>query len=281
MDFLEKFNTDDVFFRGIILGMLSKMNETITYTQTGSDQVRTTVYIPFFYSMVGDEPFLQDFYLSYSDCDGKPAFAEGNYDVIPRGILELGSINIDTSAATSKFVRGSYVKEVVKEGGSEMKTFSSYLNPVPLKIQINAKIKADTTLDAFKIQQSVIEILYKRFVYYFSYKNIRIPVQVSLPDAPPDKQPNNFTMSYGSQRGEAITLSFAMDLETYLPQFDLTTERFRGNLMQGGIKLNVEFGTAPADNSTIIKGIGIYALNEDIPGVTGITGSTGVGSSNP
>lgn len=278
MDFLEKFNTDDVFFRGIILGILTKLNDSITYTQTGTDQVRRQVYIPFFYSMVGDEPFLQDFYLSYEDCDGKPAFAEGNYDVVPRGILELTNISIDSSSSTSKFVRGSYVKEVVKDSGSEMVTFSAYLNPIPLRIQIAAKIKVDTTLDAFKVQQNVIELLYKRFVYYFAYKNVRIPVQVTLPDTPPDKQPNNFTMSYGSQRGEAITLSFTMDLETYLPQFDLSTERFRGNLMQDGIRLNVEFGTVPEDNSTIIKGLGIYDIQKDI---TGATGATGSGPSNP
>lgn len=278
MDFLEKYNTDNVFFRGVILGMLSKLNETITYTQTDSSQNVSTIYIPFFYSMVGDEPFLQDFYLSYEDCDGNPAFAEGNYDVIPRGILEINQVRIDTSSSTTKFVRGTYVKEIVKESGSEMKSFSSYLNPIPLSISMNAKIKCDTTLDAFKIQQSVLEILYKRFVYYFAYKGFKIPVQVSLPDAPPDKQPNNFQMSYGSQRGEAITLSFGMDLETYLPQLDLTTERFRGNLMQGGIRLNVELGTVPPDNSTIIEGLGIYDIRNDIKGATG---PTGAGPSNP
>jgi len=278
MNFLEKYNTDDVFFRGIILGLLSKLNETITYTQTNNEQIRSQVYIPFFYSMVGDEPFLQDFYLSYEDCDGKPAFAEGNYDVVPRGIIELGSIRIDTGSATTKFVRASYVKEVVKDAGSEMVTYSSYMNPIPLAISVSGKIKADTTLDAFKIQQSLLEILYKRFIYYFNYKGFRVPVQVSLGDAPPDKQPNNFTMSYGSQRGEAITLSFAMELETYLPQLDLTTERFRGNLMQGGIKLNVELGKAPIDNSTIIQGLGIYDIKKDI---TGVTGATGTASANP
>jgi len=160
MNFLEKYNTDDVFFRGIIIGLLSKLNEAVTYEQTDSDQNVTTIYIPFFYSMVGDEPFLQDFYLSYEDCDGKPAFAEGNYDVIPRGILELGATRIDTGSATTKFVRGSYAKEVEKDTGSEMVTYSSYFYPIPLGISINAKIKADTTLDAFKIQQSVLEILY-------------------------------------------------------------------------------------------------------------------------
>jgi len=258
MDYLEKFNTDNVFFRGVIIGLLSKLNETIVYTQIGSDQIERNIYIPFFYSMVGDEPFLQDFYLSYEDCDGKPAFAEGNYDVVPRGIIELNGISIDSSSATSKFVRGSYVKEVAKENGKEMVTYSSYLNPIPLRIQIDAKIKVDTTLDAFKIQQSVIEILYRRFVYYFNYRNIRIPVQVVLPDSLPNKQPNNFTMSYGSQRGELITLSFSMDLETYLPQFDLSTERFRGNLMQGGIKLNVEFGKVLENDNEIVKGLKKY-----------------------
>lgn len=278
MDFLEKFNTDDVFFRGIILGLLTKLNETITYEQTGSDQVKRTIYIPFFYSMAGDEPFLQDFYLSYEDCNGKPAFAEGNYDVIPRGILELNSVSIDTSGATTKFVRASYVKEVPKDEGSEMVTYSAYMNPIPLRIVINAKIKVDTTLDAFKIQQSTLEILYKRFVFYFNYKNFRVPVQVSLPDSPPDKQPNNFSIGYGTQRGESITLSFSMDIETYLPQLDLTTERFRGNLMQGGIRLNAQFGSVTEDNGTILNGLGIYDLQK---GVTGPVGATGVGSTNP
>lgn len=274
MSFLEKKNTDNVFFRGVILGLLSKLNETITYTQINSEGVVSQIYIPFFYSMVGDEPFLQDFYLSYEDCDGKPAFAEGNYDVVPRGILEIGATRIETSSATTKFVRGSYVKEIEKESGSEMKTFSSYFNPIPLGIQINGKIKADTTLDAFKIQQSLLEILYKRFIYYFEYKGFRIPVQVSLQDSPPDKQPNNFLMSYGSQRGEAITLSFSMDLETYLPQLDLTTERFRGNLMQGGIKLNVEFGITPPDNSGIVEGLGQFGLRNDVLGESSPTGAS-------
>jgi hypothetical protein len=278
MNFLEKYNTDNVFFRGVIIGLLSKLNEVITYEQVGSNQEITKIYIPFFYSTVGDEPFLQDFYLSYEDCDGKPAFAEGNYDVIPRGIIEIGTSRIDTGSATTKFVRGSYAKEIEKETGSEMVTFSSYLYPIPLGISITAKIKADTTLDAFKIQQSVLEILYKRFVYYFDYKGFKIPVQVSLGDSPPDKQPNNFQISYGSQRGEAITLSFSMELETYLPNIDRTTERFRGNLMQGGIKLSVELGTAPPDNSTIISGLEIYDIRKDI---TGVTGATGEAPSNP
>ena len=264
MDFLEKFNTDDVFFRGVILGMLSKFNETITYDQTEEDQSKSLIYIPFFYSLAGDEPFLQDFYLSYEDCDGKPAFAEGNYDVVPRGIIEFSSVSIDSSSATSKFVRASYVKEVEKGDGSEMVTYSSYLNPIPLKIQMAVKIKVDTINEAMKVQQSVIEILYKRLTYRFTYKGMPIPVRVTLPDAFPDKQPNNFSFGYGTSNGEGITLSFSVDIETYLPQLDLTTERFRGNLMQGGIRIRTEFGKTPPDNSSIINGLNEFPSDHNI-----------------
>jgi hypothetical protein len=264
MDFLEKFNTDNVFLRGVILGLLSKLNEKITYDQIEKDQSVTQIFIPFFYSLAGDEPFLQDFYLSYEDCDGKPAFSEGNYDVVPRGILEMGSIRIDSSSSTSKFVRGSYVKEIAKENGSEMVTYSSYINPIPLSIDISAKIRVDTVNEAFKVQQSTIETLYKRFIYHFEYKGIRIPVQVSIPDSFPDKQPNNFSFGYGTTSGEGITLSFSMSLETYLPQLDLTTERFRGNLMQGGIKIKVDFGTVPNDNSSIITGLNTPDIDSTI-----------------
>ena len=263
MNFLEKFNTDDVFFRGVILGLLSKLNEEITYDQVNEDQVKSKIYIPFFYSLAGDEPFLQDFYLSYETCDGKPAFAEGNYDVIPRGILEVSTIGIDAASSTSRFVRASYVKEVEKETGSEMVTYSAYTNPIPLNISITAKIKVDTINEAFKVQQSTLETLYKRFVYYFSYKGFKIPVQVSLPEAPPDKQ-QNFSFGYGTLRGEAITLSFNMALETYLPQVDLSSERFRGNLMQGGIKMKVDIGKAPEDKSVIIQGLGQNPIDKDV-----------------
>ena len=133
--FLEKYNTDEVFLRGLITSLLRSLNDKLRYIQINDQQEVLEVFIPFFYSMVGDEPFLQDFYLSYEDCNGKPAFAEGNYDVIPRGIIEIGSTRIDSGSATTKFVRGSYVKEVEKEEGSEMVTFSSYFNPIPLNIQ--------------------------------------------------------------------------------------------------------------------------------------------------
>jgi hypothetical protein len=260
MNFLDKFNSDDIFFRGLIIGMLKSLNEKITYFQTTSGGKIQEIYIPFFYSLAGDESFLQDFYINYGDCDGNPAFAEGNYDVIPRGILEYSGSRVNTASSTNKYVRGTYEKEIMQDsGGSEMRAYSAYLSPIPIDATFNLKIKVDTTTDALKIQARVIEILFKNFIYYFEYNGFRIPVQVSLPDTVPEKTPNQFNFSYGSTRGEGITLSLSVNTETYLPQLDMSTERFRGNLMQGGIKVKTELGAVPDDNSTILKGITILS----------------------
>lgn len=262
MNFLDKFNSDDIFFRGLIIGLLRSMNEKITYFQTSSSGKIQEIYIPFFYSLAGDESFLQDFYLNYGDCDGNPAFAEGNYDVIPRGIIEYTGSRITTSSSTNKYVRGTYEKEIPQEsGGSEIKAYSAYLSPIPIDATFALKIKVDTATDALKIQARTIEVLFKNFIYYFQYNGFRVPVQVSLPDQIPDKNPNQFSFSYGSTRGEGITLSLSVNVETYLPQIDTTSIRFRGNLMQGGIKVKTELGVVPADNSTILQGIQTLSEN--------------------
>jgi hypothetical protein len=142
-----------------------------------------------------------------------------------------------------------------------MRAYSAYLTPIPIESTFNLKIKVDTNTDAMKIQARVIEVLFKNFVYYFEHNGFRIPVQVSLPDQLPEKTPNQFNFSYGSTRGEGITLSISVNTETYLPQIDTSTERFRGNLMQGGIRVKTELGVVPPDNSTILKGIDTLSEN--------------------
>lgn len=256
MNFLEKYNRDEIFFRGLIIGLLSSLNNRITYYQTTDSGDEVEIFIPFFYSLAGDEPFLEDFYLNYGDCNGNPAFAEGNYDVVPRGIIEYSGSIINTSSSTNKYVRGTYEKEITQStGGSEMKAYSSYLAPIPIISTFSIKIKVDTIADSLKIQARTIELLFQNFVYYFEYTGFRVPVQISLPASFPEKTPNQFIFSYGSTRGEGVTLSFSVSAETYLPQIDKSSERFRGNLMQGGIKLGTKFGIVSPTDPTILTGI--------------------------
>ena len=268
MDFLNKQNHDNVFWRGLLVGLISVLNEKITIPQIGKDNLLREIFIPFFPTLAGDEPFIQDNFLDYGDCDGNPAFAEGNYDVIPRGIIEMGACQIVTSSSTNKYVRATYTKEIPNgEDGAEMKSYSSYLAPIPLSQSFNIRIKVDNELEAFKIQQRVVEVLFKNFIYYFEYNGMRIPAQGSLPDTPGDRN-RIFNYSYGSNK-ESIIIGFNISVETYLPQLDLSSERFRGNLMQGGIKLKTSIGNSitESDGSVILKGID-FTNNETVVNYT-------------
>jgi hypothetical protein len=229
--FLEKFNTDDVFLRGLITSFIRTLNDKVKYIQINDQQEVLEVYIPFFYSMTGDESFLQNFYLQYKNCLTDEPIAEGNYDVIPRGIVTMGTSQIDVQGLGNKFTRMSYTKET-NEG--EMKTFSSFTNSLPLTIQFEITIKIDTLLDAFKIYQSVIQTFYKTYTFSFEYEGFRIPCQVGFPESYESTKQLEFSYNNTPQY---IDFKFSVAMETYFPEKDLTTEKFRGNLMQAGIKI--------------------------------------------
>ena len=272
--FLEKYNVDEVFLRGIILGLLRNLNEKVTYTQINQQQQLLQVYIPFFYSLAGDESFLQDFYMDYLDCDGNSPFAEGNYDIIPRGVISLSGVNIETGSLTNGFVRATYN---VEDQEGNMKAYSSYMTSIPLSMTFDVKLRADTLLDTFKIFQSVIQVFYKVFSFSVEFGGMRIPVQVGFPEQyPNDKQ---LEFSYLNTQ-KYIETNFTILVETYYPQKDLETERFRGNLMQAGIRLNVSLGDSlVGGNSSLFGGVstakgGLPAPVTNLP-VTSISSNSG------
>lgn len=255
--FLHKYNTDNVHSRAVIVGLVNLLNTVVQYDNVLGDTTIDRVTVPFFYSMTGDERFLQDFFLEWSDCV-HPKHADGNYDVIPRGIVTLTSNTINTSAMTHRFVRGTYAKEV----DGQLQTYNAFLNSIPLAMQFDVVIEADTNLDAFKIQQSIIETFYKTQVYSVSYKGFRVPCQVGFPEDYGLEKTFEFTY----QTETKIEIKFTLAVETYMPVIDPTTERNNWNRMTaaGGVGLDInalkettpvifEY-TSPAANGTYLSG---------------------------
>ena len=245
--FLEKYNTDEVFLRGLITSLLRSLNDKLRYIQINDQQEVLEVFIPFFYSMTGDESFLQDFFIIYQNCKTDKPLAEGNYDVLPRGIVSYQGSEINVSGLGNKFTRMTYTKEDLK---GEMRAFSSMTNAIPLNVTFNVQMKIDTVLDSFKIYQSVIQTFYKTYPFSFEYEGFRIPAQVGFPES----YENNKQFEFTYQSQDYIQFSFSIQVETYLPEKDITTERFRGNLMQAGIRMEqkVSGKTIGPDNREIL-----------------------------
>jgi len=219
-NFLHKRNTDDVHTRSVIVGLVNLLNTRVQFSNVLSDTDIDNVTVPFFYSMTGDERFLQDYFLEWNDCI-HPKIADGNYDVIPRGIVTLENNTINTAAMTHRFVRGTYTKEV----NGQVQTYNSFLNSIPLKMNLKVSIETDSNLDAFKIQQSIIETFYKTQVYSIKYKGFRVPCQAGFPE----DYGINKTFEFKYSDNSKINIEFTLEIETYLPVVDLTTERLNIN----------------------------------------------------
>jgi hypothetical protein len=240
--FLEKYNMDDVFLRNLIVALLNSLNDRLKYIQVNDQQDILEVYVPFYFSLTGDEPFLQDSFLEYINCKTDEIHAEGNYDIIPRGVVTFQGVDLDTGGLTNKFTRMNYT---VEDKDGQMKTFSSYTNSIPLNVPFNVAMKADTLLDAFKLFQSAVTIFYKTYTFSFEYDGFRIPVQVGFPESYEITKATEFTFQ---SNPPFIDFNFSLALETYFPEKDLSTERFKGNLMQSGIRMNLKTGGTSADD---------------------------------
>jgi hypothetical protein len=224
-NFLHKYNTDNVHSRSVIVGMINLLNSRVFFENVLADDDIDTVYVPFFYNMGGDERFLQDYFFQWNDCV-HPRHADGNYDVIPRGVVTLTAKNIDTSKMTHRFVRGNYVKEV----NGELQTFSAYLNSIPMTMTFDVEVELDTYLDSFKVEQSLIETFYKTQVYSVNFRGFRVPCQVGFPE---DFGVNK-TFEFTYQSNVKPMLKFSLTVETYYPVVDSSTERSNANRATGG-----------------------------------------------
>jgi len=231
-NYLHKYNTDNVHARAVIVGLVNLLNSKVQYENIYSDTEIQSVTVPFYYNFGGDERFLQDYFLQWNECM-TPDMVDGNIDPIPRGIVTLSSSTINTNMMANRFVRGNYVKQV----GNEVITYNAFINPIPLSMNFDVKIVADTSLDAFKIQQSVLETFYKTQVFSVEFRGFRVPCQVGFPE----DQGIEKTFEFTYQSDTEIAFNVPLQLETYFPVTDPTTERFGGNRMNYPGGPNIEW----------------------------------------
>jgi hypothetical protein len=259
MAFSHRYNTDDTVIRACIVGLVNELNNRINYQNIWSDTDIRTVRVPFFYAMSGDERFLQDYFSDWSDC--APDFIEGNTDPIPRGTIFLTGVSVLAANLTSRFVRGYYTKEV----DGELQRFNSYINSIPLQLNFSAEILVDTSIDSFKIAESIIAVFFKTLVYNVAFKGFMVPTQAGFPEG--YDLGKQFEFTYGVTERQKMT--FEIEVQTYLPLTDRREEFSAGNTMQN---TSVNYNVAkPASSSGATSSGPEFCRTEDdkiTPGAT-------------
>ena len=239
----QRYNNEDILMRAVIAGLLNVLNNNIKYTLVWGDEDIEEISIPWFYNQSGDERFMQDFYTHYAECM-PPRPADGNFDMIPRGIITYNGSQIDSGRITSRYVQGNYVKE--KDG--KLEGYVSYLYSLPLNVDINAEVWLDNQVTALKVEQELREILYKNVTFYVYYKGMRVGCTAGFPEqAAIDKN-----IQYSFESDNRIKLTFTISIETYQPVFDPTTEQLASNKVR---KMTYNLYSTDEKTAGIIKPI--------------------------
>ena len=124
-DVYSRYNTDDVFNRSVIGGLLHLLNHKITYEQIWEDDTVETVTVPFVYNFVSSEPnerFIQDNYTFFGRECFSDKIVDGNFDILPRFVLSYDGSQIDSSNITNRFVKGTYQKQI----GGVLESYTAY-----------------------------------------------------------------------------------------------------------------------------------------------------------
>lgn len=226
MALYQKYNNEEILSRAVIAGLLNILNNKITYEQVWSNEQVETIEVPWYYNMSGDERFMQDFFTHYGDCEA-PRPADGNFDFFPRGIITYTGTVIDAQRITSRYVQGLYLKDV--EG--QLQTMRSFLYSIPLNINFDCELWADTQITALKIEQAIRETFYKTVTFYVYYRGMRVGCTVGFPE---DITLNkNIQYSFETNNSTRIKINFTLQVETYQPVFDPTTEVNANSFMTG------------------------------------------------
>ena len=224
-----KFNKDDSVIRHVVVGLLADLNSKLSFFRQISNDERVVVDVPFFYAVSGDENFLKDAFLFSNvngpGCDPDGQFADGNYDKVPRGIVNLTSFAVDPAKLVNKRNMGQY--SMMNEGGL-MEGYVAEFEMIPCIIGVDVEILVSSQLDLFKVTEAIVKKMYKANFYnvdagHLEEGTYRISSEYMMPDDYTQERPVEY--SFDDKANHKIT--FSLDINSFIPSFDFEEDTYR------------------------------------------------------
>ena len=224
-----KFNKDDSVIRHLVVGLLADLNGKLSFHRQISNDERAEVDVPFFYAVSGDENFLKDTFLFSNvnglTCDPDGEFADGNYDKIPRGIVNLTSFSVDPSKLVNKRNMGQY--SMMNEEGL-MEGYVAEFEMIPVVLGIDVEILVSSQLDLFKVTEAIVKKMYKANFYHVDAGHLeegtyRISSEYMMPDEFTQERPIEYSFDDKSNH----KVSFSLEVNSFVPSFDFEEDMYR------------------------------------------------------
>jgi hypothetical protein len=205
----QEFNKDNVILRYVIVGLLAELRNKIYFYNQVDEDVVSKVNVPFYYSVTGNERFLLDAFLFGATENGE---AVGDYEVVPRGVLQLSSLAIDSGSQTNKFIRGEFVREVY----GKLRTFSLETNFLPLNMTFGVTVVCSNNLEMLKVTESILSKLYKTTTYSVDLGMFRVQASMAVPEDYNQDKLFEFTISDKKE----FNVTFDIEVKSFVPVFE-------------------------------------------------------------
>ena len=202
-------NNQSLFFPIVIKGLLLKLNEDISI-RGGK--------IPHFIIHTGDDTM----YLSVKGQDASIEPLEVSnedyvYNAIPRCIVTLEGLNIESDQLTSPYIHG----QLQYDADDVLCTLVGEFRRIPLKLSVSCKYYVDSWRDAMELSQQIISKLAFIRTYNVSYLGQSIRCSYTIPTDLKD----DYTMELDgtTQDNKTRTLEMSLEVETNFPTWEPRT----------------------------------------------------------
>jgi hypothetical protein len=228
----QKYNKDDSIVRHVIIGLLADLNNKLVIMRQLNAEERVVVDVPFYYAIAGDENFMRDNFLFTTGTDencNPLGLADGNYDVVPRGVINMTGLAIDSDALVNKRNMGTYAKLAAD---NSMRSYSAEFQMIPVTVSFDIEIRVSSQLDCLKMAEMIIKTMYKSNYFNVEVGHLedgtyRIASYYALPEDYEIQRPVEFSF----EDKDRYSVTFPIEVKSFIPAFEWDTELNNGNRM--------------------------------------------------
>jgi len=205
----QEYNKDNTILRYLVVSMLAELKDKVYYYNQIDEDTLKKIPVPFYYSISGNERFLLDNFMFDTEAEGK---AIGDYEVVPRGIVQMNSLSINSDSQTNKFTRA----EFVREWDGVLKTFSLETNFLPITMGFSVTLVCSNNLEMLKVSEAVMSKLYKGTLFSCDLGMMRVQASVSVPEDYSQER----LFEWGLNDKKEFQVTFDMELRSFMPVFE-------------------------------------------------------------
>jgi hypothetical protein len=198
-------NGQELFLPLVIKGLLLSLNKSIFIRKNS---------VPHYIMHTGDDTmFLEQKGHDISIEPYKVSNEEWIYSIVPRCMVNPGSIDLDTAQLTSPYALGKCQIET----DNEVLSLSGEFRRVPIKLSVELKYLVESYTDMMELIQYVISNLAFIRTFNIVYLGQNIICSYKIPDSFGEEHTMDLDGAFQDNRNHTLTLS--LEIETNMPVF--------------------------------------------------------------